>query len=148
MSHDFGLGDGPWEPTVEQVIEHLAGQVCSLDEPYAGPGYHDDHGHTHCLFVGWAIKMLRDAKPETTGCPACNETGDGPIDSTCAICDGRGQIALGAVVRIGLAALLTQDAMLFDGDNPVWWCGCGDGVDLDDAYWREHRRCINCWADR
>lgn len=52
----------PWEPSVEQVIEYLRQQVCSLDEPHAGPEYHDDHGHTHCLFLGWAIELLSETE--------------------------------------------------------------------------------------
>ena len=63
MNYDdaFGLDDEDYAPDVEQIIEYLASQVCSLDEPWAGPDYHDDHGHTHCFFLGCAIKELREA---------------------------------------------------------------------------------------
>lgn len=58
---EFGLVDEDYAPDVEQMIEYLTQQVCSLDEPWAGPEYHSDHGHTHCFFLGCVIKHLMEA---------------------------------------------------------------------------------------
>lgn len=63
---ELDFGDdivGEFVPTIEQVIAELRLHVCSLDEPWAGPDYHNDHGHTGCLMIGWAIKFLSDAHP-------------------------------------------------------------------------------------
>jgi len=53
-------------PTPHEVIDELTRHVCALTEPWAGPDYHDDHGHTFCLFAGWAIKYLTDSYPSVT----------------------------------------------------------------------------------
>ena len=64
-------------------------------------------------------------------CPACNGTGTGPIDNTCGICDGSGRFDAAQLAAIGLDAIVNQTAMIVD-DKPLWWCGCGDGVELGD----------------
>ena len=63
------LGDTaiPFVPTREQVIDVLKQLVCPLTEPWAGPDYTTDHGHTPCLFMGWAIEYLTE-----DACPASN----------------------------------------------------------------------------
>jgi hypothetical protein len=57
---EFGDVTEPFVPTREQVIANLKDMVCSFDEPWAGPTYTTDHGHTLCLFIGWAIQYLSE----------------------------------------------------------------------------------------
>lgn len=59
MSDDFGDMTTDWQPTVEQIVEHLLSLICAANEPWTGDDPTSDHGHTHCMFVGAAIRLLR-----------------------------------------------------------------------------------------
>lgn len=60
MSDDlWGDISTDWEPTLDQIIEHLLSTICPAGEPHTGDDPTSDHGHTHCMYVGAAIRLLR-----------------------------------------------------------------------------------------
>lgn len=55
----FGDVSQPFNLTRDQVIDYLLDQICPAGEPWTGDDPTSDHGHTHCLFLGTAVRMLR-----------------------------------------------------------------------------------------
>lgn len=63
---DFSNVDDEWVPTTDQICQKLIDYVlCPAGSEYVGTDAVEgsDHGHTACLFVGWAIKRLRETGP-------------------------------------------------------------------------------------
>lgn len=56
---DLLLDAGPFVPSRQQIIDHLLSIICPAGEPWTGDDPTSDHGHTHCMFVGAAIRALR-----------------------------------------------------------------------------------------
>ncbi len=60
MSDPFGDATVEWNPTNEQIITYLLQDICPAGEPHTGNDPTQDHGHTHCMWLGLAVQRLRE----------------------------------------------------------------------------------------
>lgn len=61
---DWGA-EGTWNPTRQQIIDGLISGLCAAGEPWVGSDAVEgsDHGHTSCMWLGEAIRLLRQEDP-------------------------------------------------------------------------------------
>jgi hypothetical protein len=53
------LGDFESHITNERLATELLAYICPAGEPWTADTPEEDHGHTKCMWIGMAIKRLR-----------------------------------------------------------------------------------------